>query len=201
MTREDRRVLGAVFSVCLARGTATSGSVARRLGSGESETRSKLAKLVKSGQVRLAGGAYKLTPSGRKSITVVLIGGGFEVIHSGHLYTIEKARSLGDVLVVAVATDGTIRKRKKREPISTQEERAKLLSSLRQVDAAIVGSEKNIYETLVKVKPDMVALGYDQYHTEADIVNEAKERGIRLRVVRLDSPEPGLKTSTILSAY
>ncbi len=201
MTREDRRALSAVFSINLAGGTATPGSVAHRLGSGEGETESKLAKLARSGQLRSAGGAYKLTPSGRESIRVVFIGGGFEVIHSGHLYTIEKARSLGEVLVVAVATDDTIRKRKKREPVSTQDERAKLLSSLRQVDVAIVGSEKDIYETLEKVKPDIVALGYDQYHAETDILKEAKERGIRLKVVRLDSPEPGLKTSTILSAY
>jgi cytidyltransferase-like protein len=143
-------------------------------------------------------GRISLTPEGRRELKVVFIGGGFEVIHRGHLYTIEKAKSLGDVLVVSVARDSTISRRKHREPLANEQERTRLLASLRQVDAAILGVEGNIYETLEKVKPDIVALGYDQHHSEDEIRQEGKKRGLKLKVVRLDSPFPRTKTSSLL---
>jgi cytidyltransferase-like protein len=148
--------------------------------------------------VKLAGRSAKLTSKGRRGIKVVFIGGGFELIHYGHVYTISKAREMGDALVVSVARDGTIRKRKGREPLIGEEDRVRLLSSLREVDAAILGVEGDIYVTLQKVKPDVVALGYDQYHMEDEVRREAKKRGMALKVVRLDSPYPHIKTTKIL---
>jgi FAD synthetase len=129
---------------------------------------------------------------------VVFIGGGFEVIHAGHIHTITQAKSLGDVLVVVLARDATIRKRKGRDPVSPESARLKALRSLRQVDAAILGVEGDIYDTLQRVGPDVVALGYDQHHQEEEIVREAKSRGIEIDVVRLDSPAPSLKTTRLL---
>ena len=129
---------------------------------------------------------------------MVFIGGGFEVIHYGHAYTIDKAKSLGDVLVVSVARDSTIRRRKKREPLVNERDRVKLLSSLKMVDAAILGVRGDIYVTLQKVAPDIVALGYDQYHMEKEVLKEAHNRGLKVKVVRLDSPYPTLKTSNLL---
>lgn len=143
-------------------------------------------------------GRVSLTVEGRRKIKVVFIGGGFEVIHRGHLHTISKAKSLGDVLVAVLARDSTIRARKGREPVADEAQRLLLLSSLRQVDAAILGVEGNIYDTLERVRPDVVALGYDQHHLEADIEREGTARGIRLRVVRLDSPDPRVKTTALL---
>ncbi|HYB07792.1 MAG TPA: hypothetical protein VEB87_06555, partial [Nitrososphaerales archaeon] len=101
-------------------------------------------------------------------------------------------------LVVAVARDSTIRRRKKREPLINEHDRVKLLSSLRQVDAAVLGVEGDIYVTLQRIRPDIVALGYDQYHMEEDVKEEAARRGMKLEVVRLDSPYPKIKTSRLL---
>lgn len=176
-------------------------ALAARLGLHVDEARMEIDGLVGLGLVSLHDGRAELTLKGRKSIVVVFIGGGFELIHYGHVYTIGKAKSLGDVLVVSVARDSTIRKRKKREPIINEQDRVRLLSSLRDVDAAILGVEGDIYETLEKVKPDIVALGYDQYHLEDEVKKEAAKRGMKLRVVRLDSPYPKLKTSRILKEF
>lgn len=172
--------------------------VSDRLDLGTAEGNARVQALKKRGLVSVRKGRVSITPKGRLKIKVVFIGGGFEVIHRGHLYTISKAKSLGDVLVVAVARDSTIRRRKGREPVSDERERLTLLSSLRQVDAAILGVEGNIYDTLEKVKPDLVVLGYDQHHMESEIELEGKARGIKLKVTRLDSPNPGLKTSALL---
>ncbi len=198
---DKKKVLGAVFALGLKGERSTTAAIAHQLGHDRKETLSEVRKLGRSGHLEVSRGTAVLTAKGRRSITVVFIGGGFEVIHQGHLHTIEKAKSLGNVLVVAVATDDTIRRRKLREPVANQEERARLLSSLRQVDAALVGSEDDIYVTLERVKPDIVALGYDQYHREADIAKEAKKRGFGVRIVRLDAPNPTVKTSSLLSDY
>ena len=197
----EQRILGAVFCLGLERPGATVRALAGRLDTDTDYVREKLLDLANSGYVRLERGRAFLTPKGRKAIRVVFIGGGFEVIHRGHLYTIEKAKRLGDVLVVSVARDSTIRKRKKREPVANERERVWLLSSLRQVDEAMLGVEGDIYETLEKVKPDVVALGYDQYHLESEVAREAAKRGMRLKVVRLDSPYPKVKTSALLKEF
>ncbi len=192
-------MLSALFAVRLLEGKATSNSLALRLDSEPKVVEDDLDRLVKSGLVKRIGGGVELTPEGRRLIKVVFIGGGFEILHQGHLYTVEHARQLGDVLVVAVARDSTIRRRKGRDPVSGEEERVRLLSSMRQVDAAILGVEGVIYETLERVRPDIVALGYDQYHSEDEIVREGAKRGLSLKVVRLDSPHPLTKTSKLLT--
>ena len=69
--------------------------------------------------------------------------------------------------------------------MTPQEWRVKLVSSLREVDAALPGGHGSIYDTLEKVRPDFVALGYDQKHNPQDIENEARRRGMELSVVRL----------------
>ncbi len=195
---KDKHTLAAVFAMGLKGETADSRALAKRLGLTAAEASKEIEDLREAGLVKLDGGSARLTPKGRGSIRVVFIGGGFELIHYGHVYTISKAKGLGDVLVVSVARDSTIRKRKKREPLVSEEDRVRLLSSLREVDAAVLGVEGDIYVTLQKVSPDIVALGYDQYHMEKEVKREAQRRGMKLRVVRLDSPYPHIKTTRIL---
>lgn len=193
-----KRVLAAVFSMGLEGRRANPGSLSRVLGVTRVEAEAEVRKLSGDGLLGSSHGGLFLTPRGRRAIKVVFIGGGFEIIHYGHVHTIGEAKELGDALVVAVARDSTIRRRKNREPIVGEKDRVRLLSSLRQVDAAILGVEGDIYVTLKRVSPDIVALGYDQYHMEGEIRSEAKKRGMRVSVVRLGTPYPGIKTSRLL---
>ena len=190
-----KRVLGAVFVASLLKKVTTPREIAGLTGASEESAEEEMESAKTEGEL---DAKRRLTEKGRKSLKVVFIGGGFEVIHEGHIHTIDEAKSLGDVLVVSVARDSTIRKRKGRAPVSPEEERVRMLSSLRQVDAAILGVEGDIYVTLERVRPDIVALGYDQHHDEREIVREGKKRGMKLKVVRLDSPVPGIKTSRLL---
>jgi FAD synthetase len=195
---ERKRVLGAIFCLRIEGQVTNAKAIGNRLGLRTKEAEKEIVALVHRGLVTSRGGKLGLTPKGRRSIRVIFIGGGFEVIHYGHVYTIDKAKSLGDVLVVSVARDSTIRRRKKREPLLNENDRVKLLSSLKKVDSAILGVQGDIYVTLQKVAPDIVALGYDQYHMERDVLKEARIRGLKVKVVRLDSPYPKLKTSNLL---
>jgi FAD synthetase len=195
---ETKRILGAVFSLRLEGKQANARTLAPRLGLRRDEAEKETTGLVNHGFLANQGVNLRLTPKGRRSIKVIFIGGGFEIIHYGHVYTINKAKSLGDVLVVSVARDSTILRRKNRKPLLGEKDRVKLLSSLKEVDAAILGVKGNIYVTMQKVEPDVVALGYDQYHLEREVQKEARERGLKVKVVRLDSPYPSLKTSNLL---
>jgi cytidyltransferase-like protein len=196
---DSKHTLAVIFAMGMKGEPLDARGLAKKLGLKVEEATKEISDLKKAGMVEYVGKSPRLTPRGRRSIRVVFIGGGFELIHYGHVYTISKARSLGDVLVVSVARDSTIRKRKKREPLINEGDRVRLLSSLRDVDAAILGVEGDIYVTLQKVKPDIVALGYDQYHMEDEVKREAVKRGMKLEVVRLDSPYPHIKTTKILS--
>ena len=196
---DSKRTLAAIYAMGIKGEKVDARRLGRRLGLKVEEATKEIGSLKEAGMIRPDGKSVRLTPRGRRAIRVVFIGGGFELIHYGHVYTISKARNLGDVLVVSVARDSTIRKRKKREPLINEGDRVRLLSALRDVDAAILGVEGDIYVTLQKVKPDIVALGYDQYHLEEEVEREAAERRMKLKVVRLDSPYPHIKTTRILS--
>ena len=132
---------------------------------------------------------------------IVLAGGVFDIIHPGHIHTLTAAKALGDVLVVAIATDKTAQKMKKMTPLHDQELRCELVSSLSMVDEAIVGHEEDIFETVKEVKPDIIALGYDQIHQEKYISDGCKRISLDVKIVRLQSPIPKLSSSEIEKRY
>jgi cytidyltransferase-like protein len=107
------------------------------------------------------GPKYHLSPLLRRKFKVVLSGGVFDIIHPGHVFTLCEAKKHGDVLIVVVATDRTVRKVKKRKPMHNEEARRELVEALKPVDLAIVGV-KNWKLTYNRVKPDAVVFGYDQ---------------------------------------
>ncbi|MFN3909727.1 MAG: adenylyltransferase/cytidyltransferase family protein [Candidatus Anstonellaceae archaeon] len=107
------------------------------------------------------GSKYFLKSEYRKMLKIVLTGGVFDIIHPGHLYTLEQAKKYGDLLIVVVATDQTVKKIKKRDPLHPQKLRIQLLKALKIVDLVIAG-KKNWLEVLNQVKPDVVVFGYDQ---------------------------------------
>ncbi len=88
-------------------------------------------------------------------------------------------------------------KSKGTSPIHDEELRKELVSSLKFVDIAILGHEGDIYKTVELVRPNLIALGYDQVHQEKQITQECEKRGLDLQVVRLQSPLPDLKSSSI----
>ena len=139
----------------------------------------------------------------KKSSTkkTVLAGGVFDIIHPGHIHTLNAAKALGDVLIVAIATDKTAQKMKKRQPLHNQELRRELVSCLSMVDKAIVGHEDDIFETVRAIKPDIIVLGYDQVHQKQFISDGCKRINLDVEIVRLQSPVPELSSSEIEKKY
>jgi len=124
-------------------------------------------------------------------MTRVMATGVFDILHSGHLHYLEEAKSLGDELFVVVATDATVRKRK-HEPITPEKMRVELVQALKPVDRAMLGTEGDMLETVRKIDPDIIALGYDQAFDEHKLGEELKKRGFKARVVRLSKHEDDL---------
>ena len=96
----------------------------------------------------------------------VMAVGVFDLLHAGHLHYLEQAKSLGTELVVVVAHDDTVRSQK-HEPVTSQELRCRMVKGLKPVDEAIVGNSPGtpIFNILSVVRPNVIALGYDQKHS------------------------------------
>jgi len=114
----------------------------------------------------------------------VMATGTFDLLHMGHIYYLKEAKKLGDVLAVVVATDATVRQLK-HDPINPQEIRVNLIKELRIVDEAYLGHEKDMYAIVEEIKPDIIALGFDQVHDAETIKAEMKKRKLNVQVIRL----------------
>ena len=115
----------------------------------------------------------------------VMATGVFDLLHPGHIHYLTEARKLGDELVVVVARDSTA-ERLKHRPIVPEAQRLEMVAALKPVGRATLGHEGNIYDILSEIRPDVIALGFDQAHDEARILDEARKRGLdHAKVVRL----------------
>ena len=93
---------------------------------------------------------------------IVFTNGCFDIIHSGHISYLEKAKTLGDILIVGLNSDDSVKKLKgSNRPINTQKDRAYILASLKSVDYVVIFNEETPYELIKKIKPDILAKGAD----------------------------------------
>ncbi len=139
----------------------------------------------------------RLTEFGRSALSVVFAGGVFDIIHPGHIHTLRAAKEMGDILAVVVARDATAERLKDKRPLHDENTRRDMVASIRYVDAALLGHEHDIFKTVEYVKPDIIALGYDQVHEEGFVMQECRRRGLKVKIVRLTSPLPEIKSSVI----
>ncbi|RLG21182.1 FAD synthase [Methanosarcinales archaeon] len=119
----------------------------------------------------------------------VLATGTFEFLHPGHLHYLREAKKLGDELIVLVARDSMIKHKPK--PIIPEKQRLEVVSALKLVDKAVLGSNEDMYKPLYELKPDIVALGYDQLFDEDELKRELKKRNLNIEVVRIKSKRDG----------
>lgn len=88
----------------------------------------------------------------------VLVGGCFNIIHPGHIYFLKQAKKFGDELIVVLTND----KNNKKPYAIPAKERKKLLESLNIADKVLIGDFQDKTKIVEKVKPHIIALGYDQ---------------------------------------
>jgi glycerol-3-phosphate cytidylyltransferase/FAD synthetase len=185
----EKSILSAIYLMGVG-GKSLENNFKTKNGYTENIINSKINELIKNKLIN--EDRITLTELGRSSLRVVLAGGVFDIIHPGHIHTLNAAKALGDILIVVVATDNTAVTMKKIQPLHSQKQRQELVNSLVMVDLCLVGQEDNIFKTVNLVKPQIIALGYDQVHQEKFIVEGCKKIGIDAKVARLQSPIPGV---------
>jgi FAD synthetase len=191
----DKTILAALYSSMLDPSISAYDRLKARLPISQELYNSMVSNLIKIGLVENSD-PTKLTFIGRDALKVVLVGGVFDLIHPGHIHTLKAAKAEGDVLVVVVARQSTAQKIKKYRKIYHDEKlRKDLVTSLNFVDLAVIGKEGTLYDTVEYVKPNVIALGYDQAHSEKDIAENCKKRNLNVQVIRLSTPMPGSKSS------
>ncbi len=120
---------------------------------------------------------------------VVLASGVFDLLHLGHVRFLEDAKKAGGPdakLIVIVAKDSTAEKLKGKKPIMNEVQRRALVESLRVVNEAVLGYEGlDIGEVIAKIKPDVIALGYDQADMENEVKTYLLQRKLAVSVVRI----------------
>jgi len=110
--------------------------------------------------------------------------GVFDILHLGHLHYLQEARKFGDELIVVVATDEMVRRRK-HQPIIAQDMRVELVKGLKPVDDAILGDPQDQLKSVERVQPDIIALGYDDYHNVDKLQAQLAARGLHPEIVRV----------------
>ncbi|MCZ7391731.1 MAG: adenylyltransferase/cytidyltransferase family protein [Candidatus Methanoperedens sp.] len=117
----------------------------------------------------------------------VLATGTFDILHPGHLRYLSEAKALGDELYVIVARDSMVKHKPK--PIVPEGQRLAMVAALRIVDRAVLGSETDMFEPLREIKPDIIALGKNQFFNEKELEARLKTHGINAKVVRIKTFE------------
>lgn len=98
----------------------------------------------------------------RKKKTIVFTNGVFDILHMGHVSYLSKARDLGDVLIIGLNTDKSVKKIKgPKRPINKQSDRAGILSALEFVDYVVSFSEETPEKLIKLIKPDVLVKGAD----------------------------------------
>ena len=127
------------------------------------------------------------TKHGKKKI--VLASGVFDLLHLGHVKFLEEAKKAGGknaALIVIIARDSTVEQSKGRKPIMPENQRRTLVEALKVVDDAVLGFERfDLGDVIERVKPDVIALGYDQAGMEKRVQQYVDKHKLTVKVVRI----------------
>ena len=130
-----------------------------------------------------------------ESKTVVFTNGCYDILHPGHIRLLEAARSLGDVLILALNTDASVQRMKgPLRPVINENDRAELAASLAAIDAVTFFGEDTPRELIAQVLPDILVKGADWNHFVAGR-EEVEAAGGRVETIPL---EPGFSTTAIV---
>jgi rfaE bifunctional protein nucleotidyltransferase chain/domain len=133
----------------------------------------------------------------------VLTGGCFDILHIGHVRFLSEAKAMGDYLVVLLESDKKVEELKgKSRPVFIQQERAEMLSALRDVDLVVLlpamKNDSDYFNLVMKIKPNIIAVTEDDPHIEKKRC-QAKETGGELKVISLTKPFSTSRLATILA--
>lgn len=128
-------------------------------------------------------------------MTRVMAQGTFDILHPGHLHYLEESAALGDELYVVIARDSRVTERK--DLFMDEESRRRVVEALSVVDGAILGSEGSIFDSVERIDPDVITLGYDQGYDPEELEETLADAGFEgIEVVQIEGCEGGGVTAS-----
>lgn len=128
----------------------------------------------------------------------VMAFGTFDRFHAGHESYLKQARSLGDMLIVVVARDSTVKRIKGRLPDHDEKHRLNVVKKSQFVDKITFGHKDDKYKVLLKYKPDVIALGYDQFAFTFQLEKFLINNKMDVKVVRMNPYRPAVYKTSII---
>ena len=129
-----------------------------------------------------------------------MVFGVFDGLHPGHLNFFRQARALArrPYLVVSVARDRNVIRLKERKPNLGEKKRMALLKKCKLADKVVLSGEKNHLSHILKVKPEIIALGYDQKAYVRNLKKDLKNKGLLVKLIRLKPYKEKIYKSSLL---
>ena len=128
----------------------------------------------------------------------VLVFGSFDLLHEGHKHFFNEAKKLGNTLYVVVAKDSSIKSFKGHESNFNEDERVEHIKKLGIVDDVRLGYEGDKWKIIEEIKPDIIALGYDQDSYTKGLEKGMLDRNLKVKIVRLSSYMPEKYKSSLM---
>ena len=137
----------------------------------------------------------------KKNTVTVMVFGTFDGLHPGHFHFFKQARGLApskSFLVVSVARDKNVFRIKKRYPFLNEGQRILLVKKCVLVDRVVLSGVTNYLPHIVKERPDIIALGYDQRAYVPNLKKDLKNKGLPVKIVRLKAYKKNIFKNSLL---
>lgn len=128
---------------------------------------------------------------------VVFTNGCFDLLHIGHLHTLQEAADLGDILIVGVNTDASVKRLKgESRPLNSETNRATILAALHCVDYVILFDEDTPYKLIQKIQPDILVKGGDYEKSQIVGADLVEQKGGQVHIIPLI---PDISTTQLIN--
>lgn len=123
----------------------------------------------------------------QKKLVKIMVFGTFDGLHLGHINFFKQAKSLSTniFLIVSIARDKNVIKIKKSRPFFHEKQRFDLVSKCKFVDKVVLSGISNYLRHILREKPDIIALGYDQIHYVKNLKRDLKKNNLNIKILRL----------------
>ena len=151
-----------------------------------------------------------MSNSRKKKLVKIMVFGTFDGLHPGHLNFFQQAKklvppkdgqskkSLKSFLIVSIARDRNVFKIKKRFPVLNEQKRKNLVKKCKLVDKVVLAGVKNHLPHIIKERPEIIALGYDQRAYVKNLKKDLRGRGLSVKIVRLQPYKEGIYKNSLL---
>ncbi len=129
---------------------------------------------------------------------LVMAFGTFDFLHAGHENFLKQAKKLGSEILVVIARDNTVRSVKSRNPVNSERKRLRNLRQTGWVDKVILGNSGDKHKVILQNKPDIIALGYDQYVFTQTLQKTLIDHNLDSEIIRLDAYFPQVYKSSLI---